>query len=145
MVQQANLEASFNIDSAGTHAHGGWPADERSAEVAKQKGYSLEGIIGRQVVKEDFDSFNYIFAMDEGHYRYLLQMKPHGSQGQVLLFLPFAFGEASSEKSVGDPYYGGQQGFVKVFEQIETGCERILQKIQDLHSLPSIAQNSVTH
>lgn len=130
LVQQANLEAYFEVDSAGTHAEVGWPPDKRSTEMAEKRGYSLEGITARQLVEADFERFDYLLAMDQGHQRYLQRMQREGSKGQVVLFLPFTLGPEASSDSVKDPYYGGSSDFVQVFDEIEAGCKQLLSKLQ---------------
>ncbi len=65
LVAQHNLERLIEVDSAGTAAyHVGNPPDKRSVAAAQQRGYELDHLRARQVTAQDFETFDYILAMD---------------------------------------------------------------------------------
>src|ERR1035437_6701125 len=67
-VKEAGLDDQFLIDSAGTHDyHIGDAPDARSQRAAKQRGYDMSGLRGRQVDSNDFTRFDYVLAMDEAN------------------------------------------------------------------------------
>ena len=127
-VTEAGLLEQFEIDSAGTHAyHVGEPPDRRSAAAAERRGVSLKNIFARRVDVADFESFDYIIAMDEDNVSRLLEQAPDEHRGKVRLFLSFA---AGPETEVPDPYYGGAAGFERVLDMVELASRGLLDEIR---------------
>jgi low molecular weight phosphotyrosine protein phosphatase len=71
----------------------------------------------RKLRSSDFDDFDYIFAMDDSNLRDIQreQRKRPGSKAKVMLFGKYS-GTGELEV-VDDPYYGGNHGFEKAYEQ----------------------------
>lgn len=70
----------------------------------------------RKVRASDFANFDYIFAMDRSNLSDLQrQKKPPGARAKVVLFGEYA-GTGKSEV-VQDPYYGGNDGFERAYQQ----------------------------
>lgn len=100
------------IDSAGTQGwHAGEPPDPRTVAAAARRGYALEGLRARQVVREDFERFDVLLAADAGHVRDLLELAPSGAALKVRLFL--------GKENLRDPYYGGPRDFESVLDAVE--------------------------
>ena len=116
MAQAAGVEVS--VDSAGTHAyHVGHPSDARSMAAARARGYDMSDLRARQVRHDDFETFDYILCMDAGHKLILERVAPKAAHGRIHMF---------DAVDVGDPYYGGDEGFERVLDQIEAVCARWL-------------------
>ena len=65
-VERAGLSGQIKVDSAGTHAyHIGDAPDPRSQATALAHGYDLSSQQSRLIKKEDFETFDYILAMDK--------------------------------------------------------------------------------
>ncbi len=127
MVKEKGLDKQIIIDSAGTHAyHVGEMSDRRSAQVARQRGYDMDYIRARKVTLSDFEEFDYILAMDEDNYQILMDLCPDEHCHKVAKFLSYS---NTGQSNVPDPYYGGPQGFEKVFDLVEKGCQGLLDKI----------------
>ena len=61
---------NFLIDSAGTAAyHKGNAPDKRSIEVARKYGINIADQKARKFTIKDFDTFNYIFVMDDRNFK----------------------------------------------------------------------------
>lgn len=128
-VENAGLSESILIDSAGTHDyHIGHAPDLRSQLAAKQRGYDMSGLRGRQVTSADFERFDYVLAMDQANLTILQYLTPRGCKKQVGLFLDYA--RHHSEREVPDPYYGGEQGFEHVLDMVEDAAQVLLQHIR---------------
>lgn len=128
-VSDAGLDADIQADSAGTHAyHSGEPADRRAHAAALRRGFSLEGIRARRVTEEDFDTFDYILAMDQDNLMVLQERAPNELRGKVRLFLEFA--ESRRENEVPDPYYGGAAGFERVLDLVEEASQGLLETLR---------------
>ncbi len=128
LVEQQGLAGQITVDSAGTHDyHIGDAPDPRSQAAAASRGYDLSGLCARQVVPDDFSTFDYILAMDKANLGLLQQRCPQDCRGRLKLFLEFADDDALRE--VPDPYYGGAQGFEEVLDLVEHAAQGLLRDI----------------
>ena len=110
-----------DIDSAGTHAaiyHNFDPPDPRTMETLHRNGISGYDHASRGVLSEDFDNFDYIFAMDKYNLSELQkkQRKRPNTKAQVMLF--GTYNGKSKPEEVVDPYYGADSGFDDVYDQV---------------------------
>lgn len=129
VVADAGMAEQVRIESAGTHAfHSGAAPDHRAQSAAQRRGVALHEIRARRVSDEDFEAFDYILVMDRDNLEELRSRAPEEHRGKVHLFLEFAGGSQVME--VPDPYYGGTSGFELVLDLVETGSERLLQRIR---------------
>mgnify|MGYP000876522817 FL=1 len=120
------------VDSAGIEAyHVGAPPDARSQEHAKRRGYDLGDLRARQVSSADFDRYDWLLAMDRWHLAALKRRCPPVSAGRLRLFMSFAKGAPSE---VPDPYYGDSAGFELVLDLVESGCDALLEWLQQTDS-----------
>ena len=122
------------IDSAGTHAtiyHDQDPPDERTMETLNRNGIVDYDHNSRGVTSEDFDEFDYIFAMDAYNLSQLQkkQRKRANTKAEVMLFGTFS-GKSKPEEVV-DPYYGADVGFDTVYEQVTRFSKNFLKTVVD--------------
>ncbi len=129
-VLKRELEDSFKIDSAGTHGyHVGEMPNERAIKVAKKRGVSMAGLLARKVTVADFQEFDLIIALDQGHYRILENMMPDESnepRAQLILFTDYC--EDRAGEDVPDPYYGDIRDYESVMDLLEEGIHGFLEK-----------------
>lgn len=127
-VRKAGLEGEILIDSAGTHGyHIGESPDPRSVSIAWERGsVDMSDLRARKVCPADFHEFDWIIAMDGGHHDILNQQTLKEGGAEILRFAAF-IGQA--EGDVLDPYYGGLDGFAKVYDLIDQGCEEIFKAL----------------
>lgn len=126
-VNEAGLAELIHVDSAGTHAyHIGEPPDRRANAAAERRGISLADIRARRVTNDDFETFDYIIAMDEDNQERLLERAPDEHRSKVQLFLSYA---SVSETEVPDPYYGGAAGFDRVLDLVEAASRGLLETL----------------
>jgi protein-tyrosine phosphatase len=129
-IAKLGLQGMLEVDSAGVSGyHAGERPDARSQHAAHKRGYDLSALTAREVVASDFVNFDYIFALDRGHYAALLEKSPEHAHAKIKLFLPFVGVKAVDE--VPDPYYGGEQGFEHVLDILEESCENLLNRLLD--------------
>jgi protein-tyrosine phosphatase len=117
------------VDSAGT---GGWhvgdPPDSRSVAVARQHGLDISNQRGRKFSAYDFETYDHIFVMDNSNYKDVVALANTTSEKQkVQLILEEIF--PNENVDVPDPYYGGDQGFEKVYQMLEEACEKIVRRL----------------
>lgn len=117
------------VDSAGTAGyHVGSLPDTRSIEVARKHGINISDQTCRKFTVEDFDNFDVIYAMDQSNYHNIL-MKARNDEDESKVMMILNESEPSSNRSVPDPYYGGDDGFENVFQMLDEACDVIANKI----------------
>jgi len=138
-VREAGLEERIHVDSAGTAAyHVGEPADPRAQETARRRGVRLASR-GRQFLAEDFERFDYVLAMDRENHADLASLAASEGQLEKLHHLrefdPDRGERRGAALDVPDPYYGGEDGFERVFEICDASCRGLLAFLADEHRL----------
>jgi len=134
LLQEEGLEHVIEVDSAGTgHWHIGKAPDPRAQEEARRRGIDISAIRGRQVGPDDFVRFDYIVAMDTENYLDLIDQCPPEWKEKICRCTDFALDLGVT--SVPDPYYGGIDGFVEVYEIVEASCRGLLDQLIETHEL----------
>lgn len=129
LLRREGLDHLVTTDSAGTHDyHLGEPPDPRSCQAARGRGIDIGDLRARKVGREDFVAFDYVLAMDRGHYRQLEAQCPAPLRHRLRMFMSFApdFGIAE----VPDPYYGDDFGFERVLDMCEAAAAGLLAEIR---------------
>jgi protein-tyrosine phosphatase len=123
----------FTVDSAGTgNWHIGKKPDERSIAVAHKNGLDISIQKARQFSKTDFDSYDYIFVMDNSNYNDLISLAENESQkNKVNLILNALF--PNENVDVPDPYYGLANGFDNVYQMLDEACTVVASKLIEKH------------
>jgi protein-tyrosine phosphatase len=130
-IFDAGLSMRVRVDSAGTYAgHKGQPPDKRARQLAAQRGYDLEPLRSRPLVREDFARFELIVVMDEQNKQDVLKRAAeHGFQGTVAKLLDFHPDTDAHDEDVPDPYYGAASGFNRVLDLVEPACDGLIEHI----------------
>lgn len=118
------------VDSAGTGAYhvGSYP-DPRTTKVLRKNGIEDYEHNARKVHAEDFDTYDYIFAMDSDNLDDLKSMRNRAKskkgkaasqststkEPEIMLFGDFG---GRKKEEVIDPYYGADNGFDVAYEQM---------------------------
>ena len=114
-----------DVDSAGTGAwHIGEPPDPRARATATRHGVDVSAYRARQVEVEDFRRFDRIVAMDRQNLADLSRLAPKDATARLSLLLDHVEGRAGA--SVGDPYYGGPEGFERTWDEVTAGARGLL-------------------
>lgn len=124
--QEAGL-SDILIESAGTHGlHQGDPPDDRAVRTSLSHGIDIRKQRARKFQAEDFDRFDLIFGMDNGHVQHLRSMALTDEHvNKIHLFLDYTDQESGD---VPDPYYGADDGFEQVYNIIENGIKSLVKK-----------------
>jgi protein-tyrosine phosphatase len=101
--------------AATSNWNDGLSADHRSVKVASQHGIDLSRHVSRQIKTEDFHHFEAIYAMDSQNERDLRAIAPKHLKDKIRR-LKDVSGRVVDVK---DPYYGGDQDFLEVFQVLE--------------------------
>ena len=117
MAKKAGVGEHFLIDSAAASR------EELGNPIygPAQRELTKHGILGashraRQITAADLTKYDHIYYMDSRNYTYLHRMFPDFTDFRQ--FLPY---------DVADPWYSGD--FTQTWEDIETGCRKILEEL----------------
>lgn len=128
-ILQSKVGSGVFVDSAGTAGyHVGNLPDSRSIEVARKHGLDITNQRCRKFTKEDFDNFDVIYAMDSSNYQNILMLvRNEADEAKVKMILNES--HPSENRSVPDPYYGGDDGFENVYQMLDEACAIIAENI----------------
>ncbi|XP_037028445.1 low molecular weight phosphotyrosine protein phosphatase 1-like isoform X1 [Bradysia coprophila] len=127
VVSKQGHTANFEIDSAAIGSwHVGRRPEHRAQSTMKKHGLAYSNT-ARQIKKEDFNHYDYIFGMDDENIGDLNSRSPTGSTAKILLLGDF---DPEGERIIRDPYYDdGSAGFEKCYEQCVRCCSAFLTKV----------------
>ena len=129
LTSKVDAEEVF-VASAGTAGyHVGERPDPRSIAIANHYGIDISHQRCRKFVREDFDNFDVIYAMDKSNYQNILALTNDAEQAKKVKLLLSEVNLNFDE--VPDPYYGGEQGFENVFQMINMACDAIVNRINN--------------
>jgi protein-tyrosine phosphatase len=135
LVHEAGLAGKISVDSAGTGAwHVGEERDRRSRAVASRRGVPITGL-ARQFSRADFERFDLVLALDEDNQRDLRRLaQSDEARAKIRLLRSFEPGAAPGSE-VPDPYYGGPDGFERVFDICLAACRGLLEHLRATYHL----------
>ena len=122
-IRKRKLHAG--VDSAGFEAyHVGQAADPRSEDIAGKHGISLKGHVARKFTVQDFDNFDRIYVMDTMNYSDVISIARNEKDISKVDFILNEL-HPDSNRPVPDPYYGGRNGFQKIYDMLDKACDSI--------------------
>ena len=131
-IKDRGLEDCFFVDSAGT---GGWHignlADPRMRETASLRGVELTSR-SRQIDENDLYEFDHILVMDQDNLdsvQSLIKDSTNPVNSKIKLILSYSKNTQLDE--VPDPYYGGQNGFIKVLDLLDEAIDGLIDNLMD--------------
>ncbi len=129
-ILESKLDANYSVDSAATsNYHIDSKPDPRSIAIAKEFGLDISKQRGRQFKVEDFDTFDYIYAMDNSNYENIIKWARNPKDiSKVKLILNESHPNQNLE--VPDPYFGGDSGFLDVYKLLDDACISIAEKLK---------------
>ena len=128
-AKEAGLE--ITVDSAGFEPyHIGDDADRRSLEIANKYDVDISDHKARLFQHEDFIKYDRIYAMDQYNYQDIKYMAENDEEmKKVDLILNVL--SPGQNRDIPDPYYGGKDGFEKVYISLEKASDEIINKIKE--------------
>jgi protein-tyrosine phosphatase len=129
LIRKQQLEHVIEVDSAGTHSWNiGSSPDLSSQKTAEKYGIDLSQLRARRVVKEDYEYYDYIVAMDKSNLANMLAECEEYNRHKLKLLLDYADNTEITE--IPDPYGEGMDGFETVYGLIEQGCLGLLSTLK---------------
>lgn len=130
LTEQSGVDAGYEVDSAGTGSwHIGESPDARMRSVARGHGFHYDGQ-ARQVTREDFDRFDLVIAMDASNREDLRRIAQTSDQRNKIRLMREFDPLSGPKEGVPDPYYGGVEGFEKVFQIVKRSSEGLLDALE---------------
>jgi protein-tyrosine phosphatase len=129
-LAEAGLADEVVVSSAGT---GGWHigdgADRRARAALIARGYD-DTHSARKFVRASFDDVDLVIAMDRDNLRNLRALAPDRESREAVRLLRSYDPTAPEGAEVEDPYYGGDEGFADVLDQIERACAGLVAQLR---------------
>ena len=118
------------VDSAGTiNQHQGQAPDERMQATAASFGVPIDDLRARQFDLSDFDYFDWIYVVDDSNFKNIGRVaRTDEDMTKVSMILNEV--HPNQNKSVPDPYFGGKQGFIDVFNMLDEATDKIVTKLK---------------
>jgi protein-tyrosine phosphatase len=128
ILQQKATDNKLNwlVESAGTNGfHNGEPPHYLSQKVAKANGVDISKQVSRKFVPSDFEAFDKIYVMADD---VMHDVRSIAGEKFVESKIDFFLNELeeSKNKDVPDPWYGSEDGYVKVYKLINETCDAII-------------------
>lgn len=119
----------IETDSAGTgDYHIGESPDHRAVAAMKKRGHDITDLRARQFQSDDFDDFDLIYAMDTSNCGNILSLaRDDADRAKVKLILNES--QPNRDMEVPDPYFGGDEGFDRVYKMLDAACDAVLKRI----------------
>ena len=128
---QVGVADHYEVDSAGTGSwHLGESPDRRMRSIAAKNGLIYDGR-ARQFHQSDFDQFDLIIAMDTENRANLTRLSRDQHDIEKIHLMREFDPLADTNSSVPDPYYGGIDGFEKVYKIVERSCRGLLDALEN--------------
>ena len=124
LVAKAGRTGEFEIASAATSAEEiGNPVYPPARRKLAEHGISCAGKTARQMTRRDYDSYDYLIAMDHHNLRNLRRFVGEDPDGKVSLLLS----HTGRPGDVADPWYTGD--FEATWRDVLEGCQALLAEL----------------
>lgn len=126
MVQKQGIADQFYIASAATSSEEiyrgvGNPVYPPARQELARHGISCEGKRAVQLVKSDYERYDYLIGMEDVNLRNMRRIFGEDREHKVYRLLEFT---DEPERQIADPWYSGN--FELTYRQIEEGCAAFL-------------------
>jgi protein-tyrosine phosphatase len=112
----------WQVASAGTNGyHTGEPPHVQSTRVCKEHGIDISGQVSTRFSAADFENYDIIYAMANDVYTDIQQVAKHTNNELY----------PNKNLDVTDPWYGGPEGYLPVYQEIELCCNAIISKYKN--------------
>ena len=125
-ANEAGLD--WTIESAGTNGlHVGEPPHHLSQKVATENGINICNQRARKFEAKDFEKFDKIYVMADDVMGDVKRIAGKTFDADKVDFFLNVFNEGENQ-DVPDPWYGEEDGYVKVYDLIDKTCDAIIVK-----------------
>ncbi|TAE63814.1 MAG: low molecular weight phosphotyrosine protein phosphatase [Bacteroidetes bacterium] len=126
----AKHQLGWLVDSAGASGeHDGEGAHRLAVKVCKNNGIDISEHISKRFRKVDIAKYNRIYVMDKNNLRDVKVIAGDAFDDDKIDFL-LNDTTLFPDPNVPDPWYGGEQDFVQVFDLLTKACEQLRIQLQ---------------
>lgn len=132
-LDESRIKELVSIDSAATHSyHIGSAPDPRAIQTGVQYDVHIGHLRVRKVTAADFHDYDLIIAMDQHNVANLQALRPTDSTAEIKLMMAFHpdYTAQGQSDEVPDPYYGGMDGFIHMYELLELATAGLLKDVE---------------
>lgn len=124
LICKKGLSSSFHVDSAATSREEiGNGVHYGTKNILREKGVPCIEHYARQMVKSEYNEYDYILVMDSNNVRNIMRIIGSDSDKKVYKLLEFA----GSSRDIADPWYTGN--FETTYNDVVEGCSALLEHI----------------
>ena len=125
LVKKSGLEEEFQIASAATSREEiGNPVYPPARRKLAEHGISCAGKTARQMTRRDYETYDYLIAMDRNNLRNMVRFVGSDPEHQVSLLMD----HTSRPGDVADPWYTGE--FEATWQEVLEGCTALLEELR---------------
>ena len=131
IVNREGLGDKISVDSAGTsNEEEGNPIYPLAKRMLATKGIGCKDKRARMMIADDYDTSDYIIAMDNSNMQFAVKFFGGDKQHKVSLLMDHVDPDdkANYHRDVSDPWY--TRRFDKAFDDIVLGCNGLLRDIK---------------
>jgi len=135
VIEKNNLHHLLSADSCGTASYhiGGFP-EQRTLETGRKFGLNFEHV-ARILTKADFETFDYIVAMDKFNLDDIHDLSHRENllhKCEIVLMRDFDV--QGQGEDVPDPYYGEIEGFHQVYHILNRSVSQFIDHLKEKHA-----------
>ncbi|XVG95956.1 low molecular weight protein-tyrosine-phosphatase [Eubacteriales bacterium KG127] len=130
LVKESGLENEFKIYSAATSREEiGNPPHPGTVRKLKEKNIPLVPHKAVQMTRKDYDSYDYLIAMDKNNLRNMKKFVGNDPDTKVSLLLSHSGASRNDSNliEIADPWYTGN--FDETYDDIMEGCKGLLKEL----------------
>ncbi len=125
LYKKTYTKKEIEFTSAGTSGfHNGDSIDSRSIDIAKKHNIDISSYTSKQVSVYKHSDVDLFLAMDKQNIANLVAMG--FDRDKIKLLGEYGLGSAE----IGDPYYGGVDGFERVYDSLEKAIQTLLKELK---------------
>ena len=126
MINKKGLKDKFIIESAGTsNEEEGNSVHYGTKDKLAEVGISVDGKYARQLIKEDYEKFDYIIAMEQRNIRDIFRIIGEDKENKVYRLLDFS----NNPRDISDPWY--THNFEITYNDIMEGLESFFKFLKE--------------
>ena len=125
LVEKAGLSGQFEIASAATSTEEiGNPVYSPARRKLAEHGICCAGKTARQMTRRDYETYDYLIAMDRNNLRNMVRFVGSDPEHKVSLLMDYT----SRPGDVADPWYTGD--FETTWQDVLEGCTALLEELR---------------
>ncbi len=133
LIEKEGIAEQFYVESAATSSEECWngignPVYPPARQELAKHGISCEGKRARQIVKADYEAYDFLIGMEGYNIRNMKWAFGEDTEGKIYKLLDFAGGG-----DISDPWYSGD--FTRTYRDILRGLEGFLMYLRENNML----------